>query len=766
MEKFPADAVGMIKQHYASLPERLSAVKERLGRSMTLAEKILFAHWQDDGGSLPERGVSTVQLQPDRVAMQDATAQMAILQFMTAGKDQVAVPSTVHCDHLIRAKVGSETDLAVAEDTNLEVYDFLATAASRYGLGFWQPGSGIIHQVVLENYAFPGGLMIGTDSHTPNAGGLGMLAIGVGGADAVDVMVGLPWELKWPKLIGVHLTGELSGWTSGKDVILKLAGMLTTAGGTGKIVEYFGPGTASLSCTAKATVTNMGAEIGATTSVFPFDNRMAAYLRSTDREEIASAAEGVAEYLVADPDVLANPQDYYDEIVEIDLSTLEPHIVGPHSPDIARPVSRMAQDVIDNDYPDTLSAMLIGSCTNSSYEDIGRAASIARQASAAGIKAKMPFMVTPGSEQVRETIERDGLLADLEAIGATVLANACGPCIGQWDRTDSIKDEPNSIMTSYNRNFRARNDGSPTTSSFIASPEVVTAYALAGSLSANPISNGVVSDSGETVLLEAPQAPELPVKGFDGSGAGYQAPPDSGADIEVKVDFNSERLALLEPFEPVDKVAAYQDLPVLLKAQGKCTTDQISPAGKWLQYRGHLDNISDNMFSGADNIFAEAAGTGCNVFTGACGDSLSAIARDYKGRGQGWVSIGDANYGEGSSREHAAMSPRYLGARVVLVRSFARIHETNLKKQGVLPLTFADPSDYEQIQMDDRLSFIGLDQIEPGKPVQVKIQHADGSSEEIVANHSMNDEQIGWFNAGSALNMIRQQQAQDTNLIS
>lgn len=593
-----------------------------------------------------------------------------------------------------------------------------------------------------------------------------MLAIGVGGADAVDVMVGLPWELKWPKLIGVHLTGELSGWTSGKDVILKLAGMLTTAGGTGKIVEYFGPGTASLSCTAKATVTNMGAEIGATTSVFPFDNRMAAYLRSTDREEIASAAEGVAEYLVADPDVLANPQDYYDEIVEIDLSTLEPHIVGPHSPDIARPVSRMAQDVIDNDYPDTLSAMLIGSCTNSSYEDIGRAASIARQASAAGIKAKMPFMVTPGSEQVRETIERDGLLADLEAIGATVLANACGPCIGQWDRTDSIKDEPNSIMTSYNRNFRARNDGSPTTSSFIASPEVVTAYALAGSLSANPISNGVVSDSGETVLLEAPQAPELPVKGFDGSGAGYQAPPDSGADIEVKVDFNSERLALLEPFEPVDKVAAYQDLPVLLKAQGKCTTDQISPAGKWLQYRGHLDNISDNMFSGADNIFAEAAGTGCNVFTGACGDSLSAIARDYKGRGQGWVSIGDANYGEGSSREHAAMSPRYLGARVVLVRSFARIHETNLKKQGVLPLTFADPSDYEQIQMDDRLSFIGLDQIEPGKPVQVKIQHADGSSEEIVANHSMNDEQIGWFNAGSALNMIRQQQAQDTNLIS
>ena len=759
MEKFPADAVNMIKQHYSALPARLSAVKERLGREMTLAEKILFSHWQDDGGDLPERGVTTAQLRPDRVAMQDATAQMAILQFMTAGKEQVAVPSTVHCDHLIRAKVGSAADLAVAENTNLEVYDFLATAASRYGLGFWQPGSGIIHQVVLENYAFPGGLMIGTDSHTPNAGGLGMAAIGVGGADAVDVMVGLPWELKWPKLIGVKLTGELSGWTSGKDVILRLAGLLTTAGGTGKIVEYFGPGTASLSCTAKATVTNMGAEIGATTSIFPFDNRMADYLRATDREEIAAAAENVAEHLVADPDVQVNPQDYYDEIVEIDLSTLQPHIVGPHSPDIARPVSRMAQDVADNDYPDTLTAMLIGSCTNSSYEDIGRAASIARQASAAGLKAKMPFMVTPGSEQVRETIERDGLLADLEAIGATVLANACGPCIGQWDRTDSIKDEPNSIMTSYNRNFRARNDGSPTTSSFIASPEVVTVYALAGSLSADPIKNGVVSDSGEAVMLEAPQAPELPAKGFDGSGAGYQAPPDSTAGIEVQVDFNSERLALLEPFEAVDKVAAYQDLPVLMKAKGKCTTDQISPAGKWLQFRGHLDNISNNMFSGAENTFAEVTGTGCNIFTGTCGDSLSAIARDYKGRGQGWVSVGDVNYGEGSSREHAAMSPRYLGCRVVLVRSFARIHETNLKKQGVLPLTFADAADYDHIQMDDRLSFVGLDQIEPGKPVKISIQHADGNSEEIVANHSMNDEQISWFNAGSALNMIRQSQA-------
>ena len=761
MEKTPADAVGMIKQHYTHLPQRVATARLQLGRAMTLAEKILFAHLDNGGSDLPERGVSTVQMRPDRVAMQDATAQMAILQFMTAGKEQVAVPSTVHCDHLVRAKVGAEKDLLVAENTNLEVYDFLASASSRYGLGFWKPGSGIIHQVVLENYAFPGGMMIGTDSHTPNAGGLGMLAIGVGGADAADVMVGLPWELKWPKLIGVRLTGKLSGWTSGKDVILKLAGLLTTAGGTGKIVEYFGAGTASLSCTAKATITNMGAEIGATTSVFPFDSRMADYLRATERDEVATAAEAVAEYLVADSEVLENPQDYYDEIIEIDLNTLEPHIVGPHSPDIARPVSQMAQDVTDNAYPDKLTAMLIGSCTNSSYEDIGRAAAVARQASAAGLKAKMPFMVTPGSEQVRETIERDGLLADLEAIGATVLANACGPCIGQWERTDSVKDEANSIMTSYNRNFRGRNDGSPTTNSFIASPEVVTIYALSGSLSSNPISNGISTDAGEIIALDAPVAPELPEKGFKGSGAGYQAPPDSGAGIEVKVDFNSERLALLEPFEAVDKVAAYQDLPVLLKASGKCTTDQISPAGKWLQYRGHLDSISDNMFSGADNSFSEAPGSGCNIFTGACGDTLSAIARDYKSRGQGWIAVGDKNYGEGSSREHAAMSPRYLGCRVVLVRSFARIHEANLKKQGVLPLTFTDPADYEHIQMDDRLSFIGLDQLEPGKPVQVKIQHADGSTEEIVAQHSMNAEQIGWFNAGSALNMIRSERAEE-----
>lgn len=758
MEKYPADALSMIKEYYSRMPARVNAIRERLDRPMALAEKILFAHWADDD-ELPVRGETTASLHPDRVAMQDATAQMAILQFMTAGQDQVQVPSTIHCDHLVRAKVGAIKDLEVAEHSNHEVYEFLASAAARYGLGFWEPGSGIIHQVVLENYAFPGGLMIGTDSHTPNAGGLGMLAIGVGGADAVDVMVGLPWELKWPKLVGVHLTGELGGWASGKDVIMKLAGLLTTSGGTGKIVEYFGPGTASLSCTAKATVTNMGAEIGATTSVFPFDDRMVDYLKATDREEIAQAAQDIADYLAADSEVLADPATYYDEVVEINLSELEPHIVGPHSPDIARPVSSMAGDVTEQGYPDKLTAALIGSCTNSSYEDIGRAAAVARQASKHGLKAKMPFMVTPGSEQVHQTIERDGLLADLEAIGATVLANACGPCIGQWDRTDPVKDEPNSILTSYNRNFRGRNDGSPETNSFIASPEVVTAYALTGSLSADPVHEGLVADDGTKFDLEPPAAPELPTAGFGEAGQGYRSPPDDRSDISVNVDITSERLALLDPFEPVDKVAAYMELPVLLKANGKCTTDHISPAGPWLRYRGHLDRISDNMFSGADNVFADAAGNGCNFFTGSCGDKLSDIARDYKERGQGWVAVGDTNYGEGSSREHAAMSPRYLGCRVVLVRSFARIHETNLKKQGVLPLTFTDPDDYNLILMDDRLTFKGLDDIAPGKPVQVVILHADGSEDEIIAQHSMNVEQIGWFMAGSALNLIRQKGA-------
>jgi aconitate hydratase len=599
--------------------------------------------------------------------------------------------------------------------------------------------------------------MIGTDSHTPNAGGLGMLAIGVGGADAVDVMVGLPWELLWPKLVGVKLTGKPSGWTSGKDVILKLAGMLTVAGGTNKIIEYFGPGTEALSCTAKATITNMGAELGATTSVFPFDKRMADYLRATGRSEIARRAEDVRTQLSADHEALNAPAKYYDEVVEIDLSTLEPQVVGPHTPDLTRAVSRLPADVQDNAYPPKLSAALIGSCTNSSYEDIGRAAHIARQAKAKGLKARVPFMVTPGSEQVRATIARDGLLADLEAIGATVLANACGPCIGQWERTDMPKGEKNSILTSYNRNFPARNDGNPATHSFIASPEVVTAYALAGRLDVDPIHQGVSLEDGSVLKLVPPVGEELPAKGYDAGESGYAAPTDNPASVSVAVDPKSERLALLEPFAPVDKQAGYQGLPVLLKAQGKCTTDHISPAGPWLKFRGHLDRISDNMFTGANNAFTDKPGTGFNLLTGQAGETLPAIARAYKAKGLGWVAVGDKNYGEGSSREHAAMSPRFLGCRVVLTRSFARIHETNLKKQGVLPLTFADPADYERIQKDDRLSVLDLDQITPGEPVNVQLQHADGRIESLQARHSLTSEQIAWFKAGSAINLIRRQ---------
>ncbi len=735
----------------------MAAVRSRVNRPLTLAEKILFAHKADLDAELPERGVTTVGLNPDRVAMQDATAQMAILQFMTAGRSEAAVPTTVHCDHLIRAKVGAIKDLEVAESNNKEVYDFLASASARYGMGFWKPGSGIIHQVILENYAFPGGLIIGTDSHTPNAGGLGMLAIGVGGADAVDVMVGMPWELLWPKLIGVRLTGKLSGWTSGKDVILKLAGMLTVAGGTNRIIEYFGEGASSLSGTAKATVTNMGAELGATTSVFPFDKRMSDYLRATGRAEIASLASSLAEHLTADAGVLANPDRHYDQIVEIDLSKLEPHIVGPHTPDLARPVSQMAADVKSHDYPASLTAALIGSCTNSSYEDIGRAAHIARQAKAKGLKARVPLMVTPGSEQVRATIERDGLLADLEAIGATVLANACGPCIGQWERTDIAKGQKNSILTSYNRNFPKRNDGNPSTHAFIASPEVVVAYALGGRLDADPIHEGVKLNGG-ALMFDAPSAAELPAKGFDRGRDGYVAPVENPAAGKVAVNPKSERLALLEPFEPVDKQAGYRDLPVLLKARGKCTTDHISPAGPWLRFRGHLDRISDNMFSGADNVFADKPGTGFNVLTGQAGEELQKIARVYKARGLGWVVVGDQNYGEGSSREHAAMSPRWLGCRVALTRSFARIHETNLKKQGVLPLTFADPADYDRIRRDDRLSFVGLDKLVPGQALEIRITHADGNHETFSARHSLTRDQIAWFMAGSALNLIRRGQ--------
>ena len=757
MEIFPADALPYIRDYYTNLGERLTSVRMRLERALTLAEKILYAHWSDTGQALPERGVTTVALQPDRVAMQDATAQMAILQFISAGRDAVAVPTTIHCDHLIRAKVGARQDLAVADKANHEVYEFLASAAGKYGMGFWKPGSGIIHQVVLENYAFPGGLMIGTDSHTPNAGGLGMIAIGVGGADAVDVMVGMPWEVLWPRLVGVRLTGSLSGWTSGKDVILKLAGILSASGGTGKIIEYFGPGTQSLSCTAKATITNMGAELGATTSVFPFDDRMAAYLRATGRAEIAKLAEQQSVNLTADPEVIQQPETFFDHIVEIDLSTLEPQIVGPHTPDLTRAVSDLAADVKTKGYPPELKVALIGSCTNSSYEDIGRAAHVARQAKQHGLKARVPFLVTPGSEQIRATIQRDGLLADLEAIGATVLANACGPCIGQWERTDSNKNESNSILTSYNRNFPRRNDGSSATHAFIGSPEVVTAYALGGRLDQDPINDGIPLNDGTNLRLEPPSATEFPEQGFDPGDSGYIPPTENAAGTSVRVDPKSERLALLEPFEPVDKVTGYQDLPVLLKAKGKCTTDHISPAGPWLRFRGHLDRISDNMFSGANNAFSDKAGTGFNVFTGGNNQPLHELAREYKAKGQGWVAVGDENYGEGSSREHAAMSPRHLGARVVLVRSFARIHETNLKKQGVLPLVFANSGDYDRIRRDHRLSFLDLPKLAPGEPVTVRVQHADGTHELIETRHSMTAEQIAWFMAGSALNRIRRQ---------
>jgi aconitate hydratase len=756
MEKTPADAHAMIRAYYQALPGRLTTLRVCVGTPLTLAEKILFAHRANLADDLPVRGQTTVTLRPDRVAMQDATAQMAILQFMTAGCDTVAVPTTVHCDHLIRARVGARADLQVADYANHEVYAFLASAAAKYGMGFWKPGSGIIHQVILENYAFPGGLMIGTDSHTPNAGGLGMIAVGVGGADAVDAMVGMPWELLWPKLIGVRLSGKLSGWTSGKDVILKLAGLLTVAGGTNKIIEYFGPGTRELSCTAKATITNMGAELGATTSVFPFDERMAAYLRATGRAETVQLAEGVSAHLNPDAEVERAPEKYYDEIVEIDLSTLEPQVVGPHTPDLTRAVSRLAADVSANNYPPAIKAALIGSCTNSSYEDIGRAAHIARQASARGLKARVPLLVTPGSEQVRATIERDGLLADLEAIGATVLANACGPCIGQWERSDIAKGEKNSILTSYNRNFPKRNDGNAATHAFISSPEVVVAYALTGRLDSDPIHDGVPFD-GATLMLEAPSAAELPAKGFDAGREGYVAPTDTPAAAPVAVDPTSERLALLAPFESVDKLAGYRDLPVLLKASGKCTTDHISPAGPWLKFRGQLDRISDNMFSGAENAFASKPGTGFNVLTGRSGEELQKIARAYKAQGMGWVAVGDMNYGEGSSREHAAMSPRFLGCRVVLARCFARIHETNLKKQGILPLIFANPVDYDRIEHDNRLTFLGLDGLAPAKPVTVRLTHADGRQEEFVAHHSLTREQIAWFTAGSALNLIRRQ---------
>ncbi len=691
--------------------------------------------------------------------MQDATAQMAILQFMQAGRDETAVPSTVHCDHLIEARKGAVADMATARSTNAEVYDFLRTCSARYGIGFWGPGAGIIHQVVLEKYAFPGGMMIGTDSHTPNAGGLGMFAAGVGGADAVDVMAGFPWEVLYPHVIGVHLTGRLSGWSSPKDVILKVCELLTVKGGTNRIVEYFGEGVASLSCTGKATITNLGAELGATTSMFPFDERMAIYLKATERGELADLAAANRDLLSPDADVLANPDGYFQEIVEIDLSKLEPHIVGPHTPDLARPVSRMAEDAKKNGYPLRLSSTLIGSCTNSSYEDFSRAADVARQAAKRGAKIKTQLWCTPGSEQVDQTVTRDGQKEALEAIGATVLANACGPCIGQWKRDDVAAGEANSILSSFNRNFPKRNDGNAGTYSFIGSPEICVAYALAGRLDFDPLKDEIEAGDGTRFKLAPPgPAPEIPSAGFVISYAGYEAPPEKGkrASVNVAVAKDSDRLQLLEPFPAWDG-RDFTKLPILLKAKGKCTTDHISMAGPWLKFRGHLDNISDNMFIGAINAYTGEAGTGRNLETGETGQSIPAIARDYKKRGLRWVVVGDENYGEGSSREHAAMEPRHLGGAAVIVRSFARIHQSNLKKQGILPLTFVDPADYDKIRETDRISLVGLAALAPDKRIQAILHHADGSEERIELAHTLNAEQIAWFKAGSALNLLRAQ---------
>lgn len=755
----PTEPAGMstplelVENHYAGLPAKLAVGRTRSGRqSLTFAEKILFGHAKDIASAGLERGVDYGEYFPDRVAMQDATAQMALLQFMTAGLPKVAVPSTVHCDHLIQAEKDGIRDLLAAEDVNREVYDFLESVSAKYGIGFWSPGSGIIHQVVLEHYAFPGGMMVGTDSHTPNAGGLGMAAIGVGGADAVDVMVGQTFGLRVPKLIGVKLTGELSGWTSAKDVILKLAGILTVKGGTGAIVEYFGPGARTLSCTGKGTICNMGAELGATTSVFPYDEKMAAYLKSTGREALADLCTANAEHLKADEDIEANPEAYFDRVIEIDLSTLAPHLVGPHTPDLARPVTDIGAEAATAEWPIEISNALIGSCTNSSYEDMGRAASIARQAAAHGLKAVVPLMVTPGSEQVRATIERDGQLEALESIGAVVLANACGPCIGQWKRTDIAAGTPNSILTSYNRNFPKRNDGRAETYAFIGSPEIVIAQSLVGRLDFNPATDALTAADGTTFKLEPPVGDELPSAGFDPGANSYIPPPEDGSAVQVAVDPNSERLQLLEPFAPWNG-QDFTNLPVLMKAKGKCTTDHISPAGPWLRFRGHLDRISDNMFIGAVNSFNGDVGKGLNVLTGER-DAFSANARDYKAKSLGWVAVGDENYGEGSSREHAAMEPRYLGGVAVITRSFARIHETNLKKQGMLPLTFADPASYDLIREDDRLDVVGLSALGPGKQVTVIAHHTDGTTDEFQTNHTMNEEHIAWFRAGSALNVL------------
>jgi len=745
-----------IKDLYSQFEEKTGFLRKKLGRPLTLSEKIIAAHVADLKSQEFIRGKSYLSLKPDRVAMQDATAQMALLQFMQAGRDSVSVPSTIHCDHLIQARVGAAEDMKNAIAANKEVYDFLRTAAQRYGLGFWEPGAGIIHQVVLENYAFPGGLLIGTDSHTPNAGGLGMLAIGVGGADAADVMAGLPWEVKCPKLIGVYLKGSLNGWASAKDVILKLCGILTTKGGTDKIIEYFGPGTRSISCTGKGTITNMGAELGATTSVFPFDERMVSYLKMTKREEIARLAGQYASFLTADSEIEKEPEKFYDEVIEIDLSTLEPYIVGPHSPDLARPISQLAKDVKEKGYPTELKAALIGSCTNSSYEDIGRAAHVASQAQKAGIKAKCYFLITPGSDQIQNTIKRDGQLSVLESIGGTVLANACGPCIGQWKRDDIKKGERNSIINSFNRNFPARNDGNAETLSFIASPEIVTAFALTGRLDFNPLKDSIKTASGKEIRLAAPSAEELPAKGYAGGEAGFIAPLaiEKRKNISVAISPISERLQKLEPF-PMWDGKDFEALFVLLKAKGNCTTDHISPAGPWLRYRGHLDKISDNLFLGAQNAFTDKLGTAKDWLKNGAVVTPAEAAIDYKKAGKGWAAIGDENYGEGSSREHAAMSPRFLGCQAVIAKSFARIHETNLKKQGVLPLTFKDAADYGKIKEDDFISIKGLKNFAPGKSLTMVVRHSDGSGEILELAHSFTAEQIEWFKAGSALNLMK-----------
>jgi len=750
----PTTPVELVESLYRRYPERVDVARRRLGRPLTFAEKILVAHADDPETVGFERGVDYSNYRPDRVAMQDATAQMALLQFMTANLAQVAVPTTVHCDHLIQAHTGAAPDLKTALDTNSEVYEFLRTVSSKYGIGFWKPGSGIIHQVVLEQYAFPGGMMIGTDSHTPNAGGLGMVAIGVGGADAVDVMAGWPLNTRVPRLIGVRLLGRLSGWTAAKDIILRVAGILTVKGGTGAIVEYFGPGTESISATGKATICNMGAEIGATCSLFPYDVRSAQYLKATGRDEISGLADEYAEFLRGDPEVEADAERFYDRVIEIDLDDLEPHIVGPHTPDLDRSLDELVRVASEERYPLDISYALVGSCTNSSYEDIGRAAHVARQASAAGLKVRSPLLITPGSEQVRATIERDGLLDDLEAIGATVLANACGPCIGQWQRDDIKPGERNTIVSSFNRNFPRRNDGNAETLSFIGSPETVVAMALTGRLDHDFIRTPIEAPDGHQVTLEAPAADELPAKGFDPGQSGFVPPAAVGDQVDVVVKPDSERLELLEPFPPWDG----QDLlglRVLMKAVGKCTTDHISPAGPWLRYRGHLNNISKNLFTGVNNAFSlDEPGTGIDGRNGST-QPLPDLARSYRDAGIAWVAIGDENYGEGSSREHAAMEPRYLNGRVIIVRSFARIHETNLKKQGVLALTFADPDDYERILVDDSIDIVGLADLAPDQPVTVRIHHAGGRSTDITCRHTMSDEHIGWFRAGSALNVLR-----------